>query len=329
MVPLRLLLRNFLCYRNLPNGEPLTLDLSGLHVVCLSGENGAGKSSLLDAMTWALWGEARSSDDDLITQGEADMLVDLVFELSGRRHRVIRTRSRGKTTRNGTQSAGKSSLDLQIMSDDGNWRSHSQNTIRETQDEINRVLRMSYRTFINASFLLQGRADEFTSRTPAERKQVLAEILDLSAYARLETAARERSRALLAELQGIRGKIEAIGQTAGMLDYWREQTEAAELRVTGLRERQLAVTAELEQAAQQVRALEEVMAQRRELAGRAQEIRTRIVGRVTHRRRNRTGRIPRRSDRRIRRHRRRRRLRQGRRPLPHPTPRPPPLDDGA
>jgi DNA repair protein SbcC/Rad50 len=279
MVPLRLLLRNFLCYREQPNGEPLTLDLSGVHVVCLSGENGAGKSSLLDAITWALWGEARAADDDLITQGEAETLVELIFALSGREHRIIRRRTRGKTTRNGTQSAGKSTLDFQIKSDDGSWRVHSFTTLRETQDEINRALKMSYRTFINASFLLQGRADEFTASTPAERKQVLAEILDLSAYAKLESSARERARALQLDLQALKGKIEAIGQTAGMLDYWRDQALAAEQRRGELQELHSAAVSELESAAIRIRGLEELLAQRRELAGRNQEIRTRIDGR--------------------------------------------------
>lgn len=279
MVPMRLMLRNFLCYRQLANGDALTLDLSGVHVVCLSGENGAGKSSLLDAITWALWGEARSSDDEMITQGESETMVDLVFALNNRQHRVIRRRSRGKTTRNGTTAAGKSTLDFQILSDDGNWRAHGQNTLRETQDEINRVLRMSYRTFVNASFLLQGRADEFTRSTPAERKQVLAEILELNAFQELEQRARERSRSLQLQQHSLRGQIEAVSQTARMVDYWRGQTAAAEERMQELRESHRHSTQLLEASAAQIQLLEELLAQRRELAGRAQEIRNRISSR--------------------------------------------------
>ena len=54
MIPIRLALRNFMCYRE---GE---LSFEGLHVACLCGDNGNGKSALLDAMTWALWGKARA-----------------------------------------------------------------------------------------------------------------------------------------------------------------------------------------------------------------------------------------------------------------------------
>ena len=68
MIPIRLELENFLCYR-----QPDPLDFSGIHVACLAGDNGAGKSSLLDAITWALWGRARARrDDELIHMGQGE-----------------------------------------------------------------------------------------------------------------------------------------------------------------------------------------------------------------------------------------------------------------
>ena len=52
MIPLRLTLKNFMSYRD---GSP-PVDVAPIHTACLSGDNGAGKSALLTAMTWALWG---------------------------------------------------------------------------------------------------------------------------------------------------------------------------------------------------------------------------------------------------------------------------------
>ena len=54
MIPLRLKLENFLSYR-----DAVELDLQGVEVACLCGDNGHGKTALLDAITWALWGGAR------------------------------------------------------------------------------------------------------------------------------------------------------------------------------------------------------------------------------------------------------------------------------
>jgi len=77
MIPLQLRVRNFMCYRD--NVPPL--DFSGIHLACLTGANGHGKSALLDAMTWALWGKARARrDDELIHLGQSEMEVEFTFD---------------------------------------------------------------------------------------------------------------------------------------------------------------------------------------------------------------------------------------------------------
>ena len=164
MIPLQLRLHNFMCYR-----DPEPLDFRGIQLACLAGPNGHGKSALLDAMTWALWGKARDgkrSSDELIHLGETDMEVEFEFALDSQRYRVIRKRtSRGR---------GHTVLELQVFDDD---RLHplTEPTMRETQDRINRLLRMDYETFINSAFLLQGRADECVlGRTRVERHQCRA-----------------------------------------------------------------------------------------------------------------------------------------------------------
>ena len=169
-----------MCY-----GEDLpALDFAGLHVACISGDNGAGKSTLLDSLTWALWGKARGkSDDDLIRLGCDETEAVLEFSVDSQRFRVIRRRKRGKRQ-------GTTTLDFQTA-EAGDWRRLSGDTIPETQAAINRVLRLEYDTFINSAFLLQGRADEFTGRKPAERKQVLADILGLAEYEALEQLAKD------------------------------------------------------------------------------------------------------------------------------------------
>ncbi len=185
VIPVSLRLRNFMCYREgLP---PLEFDF---RLACLSGPNGAGKSAILDAITWALWGQARArSDDALIAQGTQEMEVEFEFLLEGTHYRVYRRRERG-----GPRGAGKTRLELQVYGPLG-WRTMSGESIRKTEQRIIELLRMDYNTFINSSFLLQGRADEFTLKTPAERKDILADILGLGYYDVLEQRARERLRA--------------------------------------------------------------------------------------------------------------------------------------
>ena len=106
MIPLQLRVRNFMCYRD--NVPPLVFE--GIHLACLAGANGHGKSALLDAMTWALWGKARAKrDDELIHQGETEMEVEFTFDLGGTVYRVLRKRDSAQR--------GRTLLDLQAQHD--------------------------------------------------------------------------------------------------------------------------------------------------------------------------------------------------------------------
>jgi exonuclease SbcC len=226
MIPEKLQLRNFMCY-----GEDVPpLQFAGLHVACLSGQNGAGKSALLDALTWSLWGKARAkSDDDLITLGREEMEVALEFLLDNQPYRVIRRRKRAKRS-------GVTTLDFQARERDGSWRRLSGDTIAETQAEINRVLRIEYDTFINSAFLIQGRADEFTGRKPAERKQVLADILRLAEYEDLERRAKDTFNERTKDLDLVQSYIVRLQADVEERPVLEQQRDEAQERVATIQE---------------------------------------------------------------------------------------------
>lgn len=200
MIPLKLTVKNFLCYRdNTP-----TLDLESVHLACLCGDNGHGKSALLDAITFALWGSSRLGDrshDDLIHKGQSDMLVDLEFESAGEKYRVVRRRARGR-------SQGRTGLEFFIRSSADDWRGITGNTVRDTQDFIVERIRMDHETFVNTAFLRQGDADRFTTSKPSDRKRILSEALDLSYYDDLERRAKDKVSELRAETQRLDAEIE-------------------------------------------------------------------------------------------------------------------------
>ena len=198
MIPIKLQLCNFMCYR----GAMPPLDFRGLHVACLAGQNGHGKSALLDAMTWALWGKARTSrDNDLISLGETEMEVEFEFALGGNTYRIIRKRS--------AQGRGRSVLELQVAQE-GRYNALTEPSIRQTQGKIDALLRMDYDTFINSAFLLQGRANEFTTKSPAELKRILGEILGLSIYDAYEQRAKEMAREVTSELRAVKARIQEM-----------------------------------------------------------------------------------------------------------------------
>ncbi len=190
MIPIKLTVRNFMPYRD----KVPPLMFAGIHTASIWGENGSGKSALIEAMTWALWGKTRAkSDDDLIHQGQDEMEVEFDFSVEQETYRVIRKHTRPKRARG----SGQSSLDLLIASPSpgkDDFKVLSGTAIRETEQKIRDILHMDYKTFNNSAYLSQGHADEFTIATAAERKQVLTDILGLSLYDQLEEQAREQAK---------------------------------------------------------------------------------------------------------------------------------------
>lgn len=202
MIPARLRLRNFLSYRE------CELDLQGLELAVLCGKNGDGKSALLDAMVWALWGEGRGkTEDDRIHHAETAMLVEFEFDVGAERFLVIRKRTRAKG----------SSLDLFQLTPDGGRTALSGGTMRETQAEITRRARMDYKTFANSAFVAQGHADEFTQQGPKERKEVFRKILGLDRYELLATAAHERRKEAAAGLKALQQNTDAASAEVARL----------------------------------------------------------------------------------------------------------------
>ncbi|MCL2140572.1 MAG: SMC family ATPase [Dehalococcoidia bacterium] len=186
MIPVSLRMRNFMPYR----GEACFLSFAQVHIACITGDNGAGKSSIIDAITWALWGKSRAkSEDDLIHQSETSTEVEFQFRACEHLYRVVRRHSRPKNSR----LSGASSLDLYLDSEIGPV-TLSAERISQTEDKIKSILKMDYETFINSAFVRQGHADEFTQQSPAKRKEVLANILGLDIYDKYEAIAKDKSK---------------------------------------------------------------------------------------------------------------------------------------
>lgn len=178
MIPLRLQLKNFLSY----GSTVQTVDFSPYNLICLSGKNGHGKSALLDALTWAIWGQARKigsnakADHGVLRLGQVEMMVCLDFMFNNQTYRIKRDYSK---------KYGKPHLHVEfglLDADDGHFISLTDKTVRKTQIKIEKTLGLDYETFINSSFLRQGQANEFSKKSSKERKEVLSAILGLHHY---------------------------------------------------------------------------------------------------------------------------------------------------
>lgn len=195
MIPLKLTLQNFLSYQGIS-----VLDLGPIQSAVITGDNGSGKSSLLDSMTYALFGVARGTSrsgdnsDRLIFNNEPFCKVELDFELDDQIYKVIRKRDQEKQS---------SELDL-LHFTTNDWKSMSGSTMKQTQDRIQSLLRVNYELFTSSVMIMQGKADTFTQKDPSERKELLAEILQLDIYEKLREKAIEKKKDLTIRLQALK-----------------------------------------------------------------------------------------------------------------------------
>jgi len=235
MIPLHLTLSGFLSYR-----DRVELDFTGFDLACIAGSNGAGKSSLLDAITWSLFGQARKRDDSLINSKEDIAKVSLIFSYEDNLYRVLRIKPRNKTTQ----------LEFHILQDvpddisknldleSGTWKPLTERTLRDTEARIQETLRLDYETFVNASFFLQGKADQFTQQRPGDRKRILANILGLEIWEAYRQQAAERRRAIENDIHALEGRMQEItaelaeekSRTVRLQELERELAELSQSR---------------------------------------------------------------------------------------------------
>ncbi len=231
MIPLQLSLKNFLSYTE------ASLDFTGLHTACICGANGAGKSSLLEGITWAIWGECRAtSEDDAISNGAMDVRVDFTFQMHGETCRVIRTRLRD----------GMGGLEFQIQTSGGQFRTLTQKGIRSTQALIDEYLKIDYETFINSAYLRQGKADEFMLKKPAERKQILADLLKLDRYEQLADRAKESAKQYKLQVQVLTDNLADFQTQLAQVDGITQQRDEIQVQIAELQQLQTIQIQELE-----------------------------------------------------------------------------------
>ncbi|HNB54098.1 MAG TPA: AAA family ATPase, partial [Anaerolineales bacterium] len=220
MIPRTLTISGFLSYR-----APVSIDFTTFDLACIAGANGAGKSSLLDAITWVIFGRARKTDDTLLnTHPEVKQAqITLEFEYETNLYRIQRTLPRGKTTvlefqiaqgRNWeagirNQESGKSPLPnspfpIPNSPSPLTWKPLTERALRETQRRIEETLRLDYDTFVNAAFFLQGKADQFTQQRPADRKRILSSILGLETWETSRKPAADRRKLVESDIDTLR-----------------------------------------------------------------------------------------------------------------------------
>lgn len=177
MRPVRLELRGFTAFRN-----ETVVDFEGRHLFAITGPTGAGKSSLLDAITWALYGRVPRvgvQTNQLLSLGATVMAVRFDFRARGETYRV--SRQRGKTM--------AARFERQVAPDQ--WHLLADRAT-EVGNEVERAIGLDYETFTKTVLLPQGAFDAFLRGDPGQRRDILSGLLGLSVYEQMRESAQAR-----------------------------------------------------------------------------------------------------------------------------------------
>ena len=198
MRPVRLELEGFTAFR-----ERTVVDFAGVDLFALTGPTGAGKSSVIDAMIFALYGTVPRFGDDrlvgaVVSQGRTECRVRLDFDVGDERWtavRVVRQRDGRASTREARlERAGE------VVA----------GSATELDAEVAALLGLDAHQFMTCVVLPQGQFARFLQARPAERQTLLVRLLELGLYDAVREAAGQRAGRLEGERAGIGAHLAAL-----------------------------------------------------------------------------------------------------------------------
>jgi exonuclease SbcC len=264
MRPVRLDMDGFASFR-----DKTVLDFTDADFFALVGATGAGKSTVIDAITFALYGTVpRWNDQRVITPALAPTatrgVVRLVFDADGQRYAVAREarRSGGKTSRVSMHASRLERLhDPDDLDSDGDMLAAES----EVTKAVENLLGLSYDHFTTCVALPQGEFAEFLHAKASDRQDILSSLLGYQLYDELQSRANSRARDKRAARDALEATLvsydEATEQQVSdltdradrisQLQSWLAGTglpnlQQAEVDVTGTGERLDELTAQLQ-----------------------------------------------------------------------------------
>jgi exonuclease SbcC len=208
VIPQRVKLKGFLCYKD---EQEISFD-GNATLWMLSGLNGSGKSTIFDAVTYALFGHHRGGGQqahELINKDSDTLLVEFDFLLDGHPYRAKRTLRRN--TRGGATSTQQMYRLHKGDNCQGSWVAVEDTGQRRAFDAwVSENIGLNYDTFTSSVLLLQGKAEKLLDSKPEGRREVLASIVDLERYERLHREADDHRKSQEAELKTLSNRLAAL-----------------------------------------------------------------------------------------------------------------------
>lgn len=212
MRPVKLVMRAFGPYAN---EESIDFGkLEGKNLFLVTGPTGSGKTTIFDAISFAMYGETSGNErsaESLRSQfADENMLtkVELEFELRGATYRIIRTpRQMKPKTRGDGYTEHSASAELTISNGGEN---KVVTGIKDVNDKVESVMGISAEQFRQIMMIPQGDFRRLITENSQERENVLQKIFDTGIYKMIQNELQSRAKRLGSEIASERNVVNAF-----------------------------------------------------------------------------------------------------------------------
>ena len=207
-------LRNFLSHEN----STINFDLG---VNLITGKNGAGKSSIIDGIKFALFGDTkRGSVQDLVTRNRLETQVSLGFSVGPDEYRITRTMSVGRS--------GIKGRDATLLKNGAEMA----RTVTGVNSAVQDLLGISEDLFLNSVFVEQGEIASLVSENRAVREKTFSHILGLNLLQQFAQDIQEKGKELKSKLDAMRDAEQQLADTRQRIQDTTEEIKEHEAQIT-------------------------------------------------------------------------------------------------